>query len=187
MTESKASPRLFSRCSKRVERVRTGSTEELGQTIGVFLAASLTDHMCMPSGRCKSVLILRTVGLFDCHSLTFYFWVDIERTRPRRPSGSTEKPPPETQPRIQTECGAFFRLISAYISRDHPRSGRDGGAQCLACPIIRTRDFSARRQSEDDIHADIAELFASQPPEWDDFLQIRSCGRDRNAHNRSNE
>jgi hypothetical protein len=113
MTESKASPRLFSRCSKRVERVRTGSTEELGQTIGVFLAASLTDHMCMPSGRCKSVLILWTVGLFDCHSLTFYFWVDIERTRPRRPSGSTEKPPPETQPRIQTECGAFFRLISA--------------------------------------------------------------------------
>jgi hypothetical protein len=31
------------------------------------------------------------------------------------------------------------------------------------------RDFSAS-QSEDDIHADIAELFASQPPEWDDFL-----------------
>jgi hypothetical protein len=30
------------------------------------------------------------------------------------------------------------------------------------------RDFSAS-QSEDDIHADIAELFASQPPEWDDF------------------
>jgi hypothetical protein len=90
MTESKASPRLFSRCSKRVERVRTGSTEELGQTIGVFLAASLTDHMCMPSGRCKSVLILWTVGLFDCHSLTFYFWVDIERTRPRRPSGSVD-------------------------------------------------------------------------------------------------
>jgi hypothetical protein len=84
------SPRLFSRCSKRVERVRTGSTEELGRTIGVFLAASLTDHMCMPSGRCKSVLILWTVGLFDCHSLTFYFWVDIERTRPRRPSGSVD-------------------------------------------------------------------------------------------------
>jgi len=35
MTESKASPRLFSRCSKRVERLRTGSTEELGQTIGI--------------------------------------------------------------------------------------------------------------------------------------------------------
>jgi hypothetical protein len=84
------SPRLFSRCSKRVERVRTGSTEELGRTIGVFLAASLTNHMCMPSGRCKSVLILWTVGLFDCHSLTFYFWVDIERTRPRRPSGSVD-------------------------------------------------------------------------------------------------
>jgi hypothetical protein len=31
------------------------------------------------------------------------------------------------------------------------------------------RDFSAS-QSEDDIHADIAELFASQPPEWDDFF-----------------
>jgi hypothetical protein len=31
------------------------------------------------------------------------------------------------------------------------------------------RDFSAN-QSEDDIHADIAELFASQPPEWDDFF-----------------
>ena len=169
MTESKASPRLFSRCSKRVERVRTGSTEELGQTIGVFLAASLTDHMCMPSGRCKSVLILWTVGLFDCHSLTFYFWVDIERTRPRRPSGSTEKPPPETQPRIQTECGAFFRLISAYISRNRS----PGEWQRWRCPMPRLpknsdRDFSAS-QSEDDIHADIAELFASQPPEWDDF------------------
>jgi hypothetical protein len=31
------------------------------------------------------------------------------------------------------------------------------------------RDFSTS-QSEDDIHADIAELFASQPPEWDDFF-----------------
>jgi hypothetical protein len=31
------------------------------------------------------------------------------------------------------------------------------------------RDFSAN-QSEDDIHADIAELSASQSPEWDDFL-----------------
>jgi hypothetical protein len=31
------------------------------------------------------------------------------------------------------------------------------------------RDFSAS-QSEDDIHADIAELFASQSPEWDDFF-----------------
>jgi hypothetical protein len=30
------------------------------------------------------------------------------------------------------------------------------------------RDFSASH-SEDDIHADIAESFASQPPEWDDF------------------
>jgi hypothetical protein len=27
-----------------------------GANHGVFLAASLTNHMCMPSGRCKSVL-----------------------------------------------------------------------------------------------------------------------------------
>jgi hypothetical protein len=36
-------------------------------------------------------------------------------------------------------------------------------------PNSSDRDFSAS-QSEDDIHADIAELFASQPPEWDDFF-----------------
>ena len=36
--------------------MRTGSTEEPGANHGVFLAASLTNHMCMPSGRCKSVL-----------------------------------------------------------------------------------------------------------------------------------
>jgi len=179
MTESKASPRLFSRCSKRVERVRTGSTEELGQTIGVFLAASLTDHMCMPSGRCRSVLILWTVGLFDCHSLTFYFWVDIERTRPRRPSGSTEKPPPETQPRIQTECGAFFRLISAYIYRVtvHPGSGRDGGAQCLACPIIRTVIF--RPVKVKTISMPISQnCLLLNRQNGTTSLQIRSCGRE---------
>jgi hypothetical protein len=36
-------------------------------------------------------------------------------------------------------------------------------------PKNSNRDFSAS-QSEDDIHADIAELFASQSPEWDDFF-----------------
>ena len=110
--------------------------------------------MCMPSGRCKSVLILWTV----------------ESTQPRRPSGSAEKPPPETQPRNQTECGAFFRLISAYISRNRS----PGEWQRWRYPMPRLtnnsdRDFSAS-QSEDDIHADIAELFASQPPGWDDFF-----------------
>jgi hypothetical protein len=39
----------------------------------------------------------------------------------------------------------------------------------LRLPKNSDRDFSAS-QSEDDIHADIAELFASQPPEWDDFF-----------------
>jgi hypothetical protein len=49
------------------------------------------------------------------------------------------------------------------------------------------RDFSAS-QSEDDIHADIAELFASQPPEWDDFFaESARADENRNAHNRSNE